>query len=103
MSDVGRLTKEEWDDLEPRLAKADRDTHERFVSGAEAKSLLGDTDKTPGFLLLQRLKELGDETAVKLFRAAEMYHHEITRADIGLAYLRGKEVGRAEVAGEKSR
>jgi hypothetical protein len=25
-----------------------------------------------------------------------MYHHEITRADITAAYLRGKELGRAE-------
>jgi hypothetical protein len=103
MADVGRLTKEEWDDLEPRLAEVDRGTHERFTSSAEAKSLLGETDKTPGYVLLQHLKELGDETAVKLFRATEMYHHEITRADIGVAYLRGKEVGRTEAEGEKSR
>ncbi|MFB3881024.1 MAG: hypothetical protein ACE149_07155 [Armatimonadota bacterium] len=91
MAEAGRLTKEEWDDLEPLLAEADRQTHERFVQSPEAQSLIGDEQNSPGYLLLQRLKELNDETAIKLFRAAEMYHHEITRADITVAYLAGKQ------------
>lgn len=99
MAEEGRLTKEEWDDLEPRLAEADRLVHEQFTRSPEARSLMGDTDKTPGYLLLQRLKELNDEAATKLFRATEMYHHEITRADISVAFRRGKELGRAQAEG----
>lgn len=99
MAGEDRLTKEEWDELEPLLAAADKATHEKFMESAEARSLVGDTDKTPGYLLLQHLKKLEDEAAIKLFRAAEMYQHEITRADITAAYLRGKKVGGAEAAG----
>ncbi len=102
MAAVGRLTKEEWDDLEPRLAEAEETAHARFMASAEARSLMAETDRTPGYVLLQRLKELGDQTAIKLFRAAEMYHHEITRADISVAYLRGKDLGRAEAEGGTS-
>ncbi len=94
MAEVGRLTKEEWDTLEPLLAEADKTTHEQFVAAAEAQTLTGVTDKSPGYLLLQRIKELGDDTAIKLFRASEMYHHEITRADITAAFLRGLQLGR---------
>lgn len=90
-----RLTKEEWDDLESRLAEAERAAHERYMASPETRALLGDTDKTPGYLLLQRLKELNDQQAVKLFRAVEMYHHELSRADIAAAFLRGREIGRA--------
>ena len=96
MAEAGRLTKDEWDSLEPLLSEADKATHERFVESPEARELVGVTDKTPGFLLLQRLKELGDEAAVKLFRAIEMYHHEITRTNIVIAYFEGKKAGRAE-------
>jgi len=99
MAETGRLTKEEWEDLEPLLAAADRGAHERFMRSPEATSLLGETDKTPGYLLLQRLTELNDHTAIRLFRAVEMYHHELTRADITAAFLRGKELGRAEGGG----
>ncbi len=40
--------------------------------------------------------------AIKLFRAMEMYHHEINRADISAAYLRGKQVGRGEAGSKES-
>jgi hypothetical protein len=93
--ETGRLTKEEWDDLEPRLAAAEQDAHQQFMESPETRALLGETEKTPGYLLLQRVKELNDQEAVKLFRAVEMYHHELTRADIAAAYLRGKEIGAA--------
>jgi len=96
MPEECRLREEEWGDLEPLLAEADRAAHERFMQSPEARSLLGETDKSPGYLLLQRLKESNDQTAVKLFRAAEMYHHEITRADITAAFLHGREIGRSE-------
>jgi hypothetical protein len=41
------------------------------------------------------LREINDAETVRLFRAVEMYYHELTRADITAAFLRGKEVGRA--------
>ncbi len=99
MPEKDRLTKEEWEDLEPLLRQADRAVHESFLSNAEAKAVLGESDRSPGYLLLQHLKESGDERGVRLFRAVEMYQHEITRADITVAFLLGKEVGRAEVDG----
>lgn len=102
MAGEDRLTKEEWDDLEPLLAAADKATHERFMGSSEARALVGDTDSTPGYLLLQHLKKLDDQTAVKLFRAAEMYQHEITRGDITAAYLHGKATGRAKAEGRAS-
>lgn len=98
MAEKDRLSKEEWDDLEPILAEADRAAHERFMGSPETRRLMGEAEKGPGYVLLQRLKELGDDRAVSLFRATEMYHHEITRADIRAAYLRGREVGRARGA-----
>ncbi len=94
VTETGRLTKEEWDNLEPLLAEADEAVHDRFVQNPEAQAITGVTDRTPGYLLLQRLKELNDEAAIRLFRATEMYHHEITRADIAVAYLAGKRAGR---------
>jgi hypothetical protein len=96
MAEADRLSRQEWQDLEPLLAAADRATHEGFLRNPEAAALMGESAKTPGYLLLEHLKELGDDAAVRLFRAMEMYHHEITRADITAAYLRGKELGRAE-------
>lgn len=102
MAELGRLTKDEWDALEPLLAAADKAAHEQFMRSPAAKSLLEESDETPGYQLLQRLKELNDQTAVRLFRAVEMYHHELTRADITAAFLRGKEVGEARGGAEES-
>ncbi len=87
------LTPEEWEDLEPRLAAAERGAHEAFMATEEVLALTGGTEFTPGYLLLQRLKTLNDPEAIRLFRAMEMYHHEITRADITAAFLRGREQG----------
>jgi hypothetical protein len=100
MVEKGRLTKAEWEDLEPLLARADRSAHDQFMRDRtpEVRSLLGDSGKSPGYLLLRHLKETNDQTAIKLFRAVEMYHHEITRADIAAAFLRGKEIGRPQGA-----
>ena len=96
MSEPDRLSKEEWDDLEPRLVKAEREAHERFMASPEARKLIPETEKTPGYLLLQKLRETDDAETIRLFRAMEMYYHELTRADITIAFLRGKEAGRAE-------
>ncbi len=85
------LTAEEWDDLEPRLAAAEREAHDAFMTNEDVLALTGAAEFTPGYLLLQRLKTLNDPEAIRLFRAMEMYHHEITRADIAAAYLRGRE------------
>ncbi len=91
-----RLTKEEWDDLEPRLLEAERAAHERFMDSPETQALMGRSEHTPGYLLLQQLKALNDSAAVQLFRAVEMYHHELTRADIAAAFVHGRELGRSE-------
>jgi hypothetical protein len=93
MAGLGWMTKEEWEAIEPYLAEADKAAHETFLASPEAQAIIGVTDTTPGYLLLQRLKELNDANAIALFRAVEMYHHEITRADINAAYLAGKAAG----------
>ncbi len=102
MAEMGRLTKEEWDDLEPLLAESDKNAHERFMASAEAKSLVEESERTPGYQLLQHLKKADDQNAVRLFRAVEMYHHEVTRGDIAAAFLRGKEIGRGEARADES-
>ena len=56
--------------------------------------MTGGGEYTPGYLLLQRLKAASDLDGIRLFRAMEMYHHELTRADISAAFLRGREIGR---------
>jgi hypothetical protein len=96
MAETDRLTREEWQDLEPVLSDADKAVHERFLSDPQATALLGGSDSTPGYVLLRHLRDSGDEEGVKLLRAVETYQHEITRADITVAFLRGKEVGRSE-------
>ena len=87
------LTKEEWQDLEPYLVEAEAHARAEYLATEQAKALLGERQETPGYLLLQRLKERGDEEGVRLFRAAEMYQHELVRHDLAVAYLRGKQVG----------
>ncbi len=52
--------------------------------------------------ILQRLKETNDQDAVRLFRATEMYYHELTRGDITVAFLRGREVGRVGAEGKEA-
>ncbi len=89
---MGKLTKEEWETLEPRLSAAERAAHEEYMSEPETVEALGGTEFTPGYLLLQHLKAANDQEGIRLFRSMEMYHHEITRADIAAAYLFGKSV-----------
>ena len=89
-----RMTQQEWEDLEPRLAAAERVAHEEFMRSSEVAMLAGGAEYTPGYLLLQRLKSTDDQEGIRLFRAMEMYHHELTRADISAAFLRGREVAR---------
>lgn len=100
MADMVRLTKEEWADLEPRLKEAERIAHDGYMASEEVRALVGDSDRTPPYLLLQHLRALKDEDAVRLFRATEMYYHELTRADIAAAFVRGREVG--EAGGERN-
>ena len=102
MTELERLSKEEWDDLEPRLVKAEREAHDRFMASPEAHKLISQTGKTPGYLLLQKLRESDDAETIRLFRAMEMYYHELTRADITVAFLRGKELGRGERRDQQS-
>ena len=93
MAGLCRMSKEEWDDLEPKLAEAERAAHAHYMESEEVRALLGRTDKTPGYLLLQRLREMDDEKGIELFRAVEMYYHELTRADIAVAFQHGKGIG----------
>ena len=88
-----RVTKEEWEMIEPRLAAAERVAHDEYMSDPEVVETLGGAEFTPGYLLLQHLKAANDQKGIKLFRVMEMYHHEITRADIAAAYLLGKSTG----------
>jgi hypothetical protein len=88
-----RMTEQEWADLEPRLAAAERAAHDEYMANEGVAALTGGSEFTPGYLLLQRLKTANDQEGIRLFRAMEMYHHEITRADISAAFLRGREIG----------
>jgi hypothetical protein len=101
MAESNRLTKEEWDALEPRLEHAERTAHGLFMQNAETQALLGGAEHTPGYVLLQHLKGENDQTAIRLFRAVEMYHHELTRANIAAAFLYGKETAASGGAGDK--
>ena len=87
------LTKEEWDDLEPLLQEAEQHAHDEYVLQEAPPGLLPDAETSPGGLLLRRLISRGDEEAVALFRAAEMYFHELARHGYAVAYLRGKKQG----------
>jgi hypothetical protein len=102
MPEPERMTKQEWEDLEPLLVEAEKEAHEQYMKNPQARELVGDTERTPGYVLLQRLRETNDQTAIRLFRAVEMYHHEITRADITAAFLLGKEIARRSAGSDQS-
>ena len=91
MSDQLHLTQEEWEHLEPRLAAAEAHAYDEFFAMQDAQALLGDDRTTPGARLLRLLLQSGDETAVALFRATEMYNHELTRHGYAAAYRCGAE------------
>jgi hypothetical protein len=96
-----QMTTEEWEDLEPRLAAAERAAHDEFMATDEVRELTGGAEFTPGYLLLQRLKLLKDPEAIRFFRAMEMYHHELTRADINAAFQRGRETAEGQGKSQK--
>jgi hypothetical protein len=91
MADDFHLTQQEWEDLEPQLAAAEAHAHDEFFDMDEARALLGDDRTTPGARLLRLLLQSGDDSVVALFRAAEMYNHELTRHGYAAAYRRGRE------------
>jgi len=94
MPDQDRLTKEQWQDLEPYLARAEEKAREEFRASEQARALPADSRETPGYHLLKRLKESGDPELTRLFHLVELYQHEMTRADIAAAFLRGFQLGR---------
>ena len=94
MPEQDRLTKDQWQDLEPYLVQAEERARREFLSSEQARDLIGDSQETPGFHLVKQLRASGEEEAIRLFRLAELYQHEITRADITAAFLRGVQVGR---------
>jgi len=84
------LTEEQWSALEPKLQEAEHHAHLEFFSGEMAKDLLrGGSEDTPGTILLRYLKDRKDETGVRLLRAAELYHHELMRHDLAIAFNLG--------------
>ncbi len=86
------LSKEEWDLLEPLLQEAEKHADEEFFASDLAKDLLRvGSRETPGNILLRYLRDHEDETAVRLFRAMELYNHEMVRHDLAVAYRLGKE------------
>ena len=92
MPDDFHLVQEEWEDLEPRLAAAEAHAHEEFFEMEETQAILGEDRTTPGARLLRLLLQAGNEQAVALFRAAEMYNHELTRHGYAAAYHCGMDV-----------
>jgi hypothetical protein len=92
------LTKDEWDGIEPLLREAEQHAHKEYFTQEAPTGLLPDSETTPGCLLLRRLIAQDDEEAIALFRAAEMYFHELARHGYAAAYLRGKQVGGEEAA-----
>ncbi len=91
MADDFHLTQQEWEALELRLAAAEAHAHDEFFAMDEAKAFLGEDRTTPGARLLRLLLQSGDDQAVALFRAAEMYNHELTRHGYAAAYHCGCE------------
>lgn len=89
MSDDLHLTQQQWESLEPCLAAAEAHAHDEFFDMEDAKALLGEDRTTPGARLLRVLLQSGNEAAVALFRAAEMYNHELTRHGYAAAYRCG--------------
>jgi len=96
MADDFHLMQQEWEDLEPRLAGAEAHAHDEFFEIEEMRAVLGEDRTTPGARLLRLLLQAGNEEAVALFRAAEMYNHELTRHGYAAAYRCGKDAGRAQ-------
>jgi len=94
MQDHFHLTKEEWASLEPLLREAENHAHAEFFAGQAAQDLLREgTEETPGNILLRYLRERGDSGAVRLFRAMELYQHELVRHGLAAAYRLGQETG----------
>lgn len=96
MADDFHLTQQEWEELEPRLAAAEAHAHDEFFEMEEARALLGEDRTTPGARLLRLLLQGGNEEAVALFRAAEMYNHELTRHGYAAAYRGGRNGARSD-------
>jgi hypothetical protein len=89
--EITHLTEAEWARLEPLLQNAEAHAHAEFFASPTAKDLLREgSDETPGNILLRYLKERGDDTGVRLLRAAELYQHEIMRHDLAVAYHLGQ-------------
>ena len=98
MLDRTHLTHEEWADLEPLLHQAEQHAHDEYFTQEAPSGLRAHPEATPGGLLLRRLIAQGDQESVALFRAAEMYFHELSRHGYAAAYLRGKQLGGEEAA-----
>jgi len=95
MADDFHLLQQEWEQLEPRLAAAEAHAHREFFEIEEIRAVLGEDRTTPGARLLRLLLQAENEEAVALFRAAEMYNHELTRHGYAAAYRCGADAAGA--------
>ena len=86
-----RLTEDEWQQLEPTLAEAERDAEKEFF-GEQGVQV------SPGTLLLRHLMQRGDVEGIMLLRAAEMHQHELSRAGYMAAFVAGGRGGRKREA-----
>jgi hypothetical protein len=92
MRDDFHMTEEQWAIIEPLLRESESHAHEEFFESQIAKDLLREgSDETPGNILLRYLRSRGDDTAVRLFRAMELYQHEILRHDLAIAFHLGQD------------
>jgi len=96
MADDFHLSQQEWEELEPRLAAAEAHAHGEFFEMEDMQQVLGADRTTPGARLLRLLLQGGDEEAIALFRAAEMYNHELTRHGYAAAYRCGVDAARCQ-------
>jgi len=96
MADEFHLAQEQWEQLEPRLAAAEAHAHGEFFEMEDMRDVLGGDRTTPGLRLLRLLLQGGDDEAVALFRAAEIYNHELTRHGYAAAYRCGSDAAEAQ-------
>lgn len=90
--DTFRMDKEDWEKLEPLLVEAEREGHREYFAehGGEEGT------ESPGALLLRHLMRRGDAEGLILFRAVEMYFHELSRKGYAAAYMLGKQSGKSK-------
>ncbi len=83
-----RMTEEEWKRLEPLLVEAEKQGREEYFQSGPGDPA---RPEDPGTFLLRHLIRRGDAEGVVLFRAVEMYFHELSRKGYMAAFTLGKQ------------